>query len=280
MLIMRHRSCSRAMTCTILVLLFGVWRNAAAEITTGLPASAPPGLSFVTEDFPPLNFNNNGRADGFGSDVVREILRRENLAAPITVLPWARAYKLAQIETNVGLFCLARTVEREKLFQWIGPIGNIESKFYASHDSGLRVDNFTDAKNAYAVIVLREGYSNQLLQRLGFKNIIPVTNATEAVRLMRISGDKSLMLLTSNALPEAMSKTATPPNTFKPLMTAMKTQVYIGFSLATAPDLVARLQHTLDRMKADGGFAAIYQNWFPGEKPPGISRDPDILPPN
>ncbi|HXA46035.1 MAG TPA: transporter substrate-binding domain-containing protein, partial [Burkholderiaceae bacterium] len=119
-----------------------------------------------------------------------------------------------------------------------------------------------------------------LLKRFGFKNIVPATNATEAIRLLRVSGDKSLLLLTANALPEAMNKTATPADAFKPLMTVMKTQVYIGFSLNTSPDLVAHLQHTLDQMKADGSFAAIYQKWFPGEKPPGLLREPDILPPN
>jgi polar amino acid transport system substrate-binding protein len=280
MLRMRYWCYPRAMVCLIAVLALGIWPNTKVIAAPTVPATDIPALEFVTEEFPPLNFSNNGQADGFGSEVVRAILHRENLTAPMTVYPWARAYKLAQIQSNVGLYCLARTVEREKLFQWVGPIGNIESKFYTTSNSELHVDNFTDAKSAYAVIVLREGYSNQLLQRLGFKNIVPVTNATEAVRLMRISGDKTLMLLTSNALPEAMSKTATPRDAFKPLMIAMKTQVYIGFSLNTSPDLVAHLQHTLDQMKTDGSFAAIYQKWFPGEKPPGLLRDPDILPPN
>jgi polar amino acid transport system substrate-binding protein len=251
-----------------------------AETATNLPNVPAPALEFVTEEFPPLNFSNNGKTDGFGSDVVREILRRENITAPLTVLPWARAYKLAQIQANVGLYCVVRSVEREKLFQWIGPIGNIESKFYANRDSALHIDNFTDARNANAVIVLREGYSAQLLQRLGFKNTMPVTNAIEAVRLMRVVGDKTLLLMTANALPEAMNKTATPADSFKPLMVVMKTQIYIGFSLTTSPELVSHLQHTLDQMKTDGSFAAIYQKWFPGEKPPGLLREPDIFPPN
>ncbi|HXA47755.1 MAG TPA: hypothetical protein VNW52_08995, partial [Burkholderiaceae bacterium] len=126
------------------VLLLGSWQISAA---TDLPANGIPELEFVTEDFPPLNFNNNGQADGFGSDVVRAILDREHLAAPITVLPWARAYKLAQIQANVGLYCLARSIERENLFQWIGPIANIESRFYALRTSDLHIDNFADAKN-------------------------------------------------------------------------------------------------------------------------------------
>jgi polar amino acid transport system substrate-binding protein len=267
------------------ILLFAIWQQFAPQFTlaaSGMTAAAatPQDLAFVTEEFPPLNFSNNGQADGFGSDVVREILRREKLTAPLTVFPWARSYKLAQIQPNVGLYCLVRSIEREKLFQWIGPIGNIESKLYVNRDSALHIESLTDARNVNAVIALREGYSAQLLQRLGFKNMMPVTNATEAVRLMRVSGEKSLLLMTSNALPEAMNKTATPSDAFRPVMTVMKTQVYIGFSLSTSPELVDRFQRTLDQMKVDGSFTAIYQKWFPGEKPPGLRREADILPAN
>jgi len=281
MLAISNWSCLRAITFLIPMLLldFGQQHVSAATVANDSITKAPT-LEFVTEEFPPLNFNNNGQVDGFGADIVREILRRENLAAPLTVLPWARAYKMAQIEANVGLFCLVRSVEREKLFQWIGPIGNIESKLYANSNSTLHIDNIIDARDANGVIALREGYSAQLLQRLGFKNVWPVTNATEAVRLMRISNDKTLLLLTANALPEAMAKTATPLDALKPVMTVMKTQIYIGFSLSTSPALITQLQHALDQMKTDGSFAAIYKKWFPREKPPGLEREADILPPN
>jgi polar amino acid transport system substrate-binding protein len=239
-----------------------------------------PALQFVTEELPPLNFNNNGQVDGFGSEIVREILRRSDMTAPLTILPWARAYRLAQTQSNVGLYCMGRTIEREKLFQWVGPIGNIESKFYVNRSSTLHIDNVADAKNVRGVIVLRESYSDQLLQRLGFKNIFEVNNATEAVRLLLISGDKTLMLLATSVVPDTLHKISTPLEAIKPLMTVMKSQLYIGFSLDTSPTLVKHLQHALDSMKTDGSFAAIHQKWFPGEKPPGMEREQDIMPPN
>jgi len=253
-----------------------LWHTAAGAATAPVVNESP--LQFVTEELPPFNFDNHGKAEGFGSDVVREILRRSNLSAPLTVLPWPRAYKMAQTEPNVGLYCMVRSVDREKQFQWVGPIGNTESRFYANKDSAMHIDSLDDARKAHGVIVLREGYNAQLLERLGFKNLWPVNNATEGLRLLLISGDKTLFLVAANTVPEAMSKTATPIDAIKPLMTVTKTQMYIGFSLDTSPALIGRLQHTLDTMKTDGSFTAIHQKWFPGAKPPGLEREPDILP--
>jgi polar amino acid transport system substrate-binding protein len=270
----------RVRAIAVLTCVLSITPCQMAAASTSSSGVDNPTLEFVTEELPPFNFNNNGKADGFGSEVVREILRRSNLSAPLTVLPWPRAYKMAQTEANVGLYCLVRSVDREKQFQWVGPIANTEARFYANRDSTLHIDSLDDARKAHGVIVLREGYNAQLLERLGFKNLWPVNNAIEGLRLLLISGDKTLFLVAANTVPGTMSKTGTPADAVKPLMTLTKTQMYIGFSLDTSPVLISRLQHSLDNMKTDGSFAAIHQKWFPGAKPPAIEREPDLLPPD
>jgi len=257
--------------------------SALAATTTPTPASAPSvniaDLEFVTEEFPPLNFKNkNGLADGFGSELVREILRRNDLNAPLTVLPWARAYKLTQSKANVGLYCAVRSDEREKLFQWIGPIGSITSMLYATPESDLRPASLADAKTARGVIALREGYSAQMLRRLGFNNLVLANNNTEAVRLLTTGGDNTYLLISSLTIPETLAKLGLPELAIKPVLVVTKKQLYIAFSLDTSPAVIKRFQDTLDEMKRDGGFAAIYRKWFPGEKPPGFEREADVSP--
>lgn len=265
----------------------GIALLAGALIVSLVPAStfasAPPAniphLEFVTEEFPPLNFNNkNGQADGFGSELVREIQRRNNLNAPLTVLPWARAYKMALSQPNVGLYCTVRSDEREKLFQWIGPIGYVTSVLYATADSELHPATLVDAKAAHNIIALREGFNAQLLRRLGFTNLLFATNNTDAVRLLLSGGDKALLLISSMTIPETLAKLGLPGNAIKPLLVVTKKQLYIAFSLDTSPDLIKRFQDTLNDMKRDGSFAAIHGKWFPGEKLPGFEREPDVSP--
>jgi polar amino acid transport system substrate-binding protein len=269
--------------CLLGIALFVGGLN-ALPVLGGAMASAPAfsisKLEFVTEEFPPLNFNNkkSGQADGYGSELLREILRRNALNAPLTVLPWARAYKLAQTQANVGLYCAVRTDEREKLFQWVGPIGNITSVLYALPNSDLHPNSLADAKAARSVIALREGYSAQMLRRLGFNNLVLATNSTEAVRLLTTGGDKTLLLISALTVPETLAKLGLPNNAIKPLLIVMKKQLYIAFSPDTAPAVVKRFQDTLDDMRRDGSFADIHHKWFPGEKLPGLEREPDVLP--
>lgn len=251
---------------------------ASKEARAGQNEATPHTLEFVTEDFPPFNFSNGGKVDGFSAELIQELLRREKLSAPMTLLPWPRAYKMAQIEPNVGIFSMVRSPEREKLFQWVGPIGNLDSKVYVKHDSSLQLATLNDARDAKHIILLREGYHAQKLERLGFTNLVMVNNPTEGLRLLMISNDRSVLLVPSDAIPEALHRTATPPDAIKPILSVMQAQVYIGFSLDTPPALITRLQHTLDAMKSDGSFALLYQKWLPGEKPPAIEPDQSTFP--
>ena len=250
-----------------------------APTATPTPALVAPALEFVTEEFPPLNFNNkDGQADGFGSELVREILRRNGLTAPLTVLPWARAYKTAQTQANVGLYCTVRNDEREAVFQWVGPIGYITSVLYINAGSSLRPVSLSDARAAHNVIALRDGYSAQLLRRMGFDNVMLANNNTDALRLMTTGGDQTLLLVSSLTVARTLAKLGLPGDAIKPVLTVMRRQLYIAFSLGTAPAVVKRFQATLDEMKHDGSFVGLHRKWFPGEKPPGFEREADVSP--
>lgn len=275
---MRTHELSRTLRTTLAVLaalcvLLLANGNAAAQNETHVHP-----LEFVTEEFPPFNFNNNGRADGFSSELIRELLRREKLDAPETVLPWPRAYRMAQNNANVGIYSLVRSPEREKLFQWIGPIGNLDSKAYVKRDSTLQLTTLDDARAAKHIIVLRDGYHAQKLMQLGYTNLVMANNPTEGLRLLLVSSDRSVLILPSTAILEALRRTATPADAIKPILNVMKAQVYIGFSLDTPSTLIGRLQHQLDAMKSDGSFAAIYQKWLPEEKAPGVEPESTVFP--
>ena len=270
---LRARHGSWLFAAVMLVLHTTFWQSSVCATETEKMSDAH-SLRFVTEEMPPFNFDNKGSADGFGSDLVRELLRRENLSAPISVLPWPRAYKIAQSEANVGIYCMIRSPEREKQFQWVGPIGDIDSRIYLTQDSALHLNTLNDAKAAKYVIVLREGYHAKTLEKLGFTNLIMVNSPSEGLRLLLISGDRSLLLIPTGTIQEAMRRNAAPPDAIKPALNVMQGQLYIGFSLDTEPAVVSRLQHTLDAMKADGSFAALYQKWFPGQKAPELLQEP------
>jgi hypothetical protein len=79
-------------------------------------------VTFLTEENPPLNFVRDGKQEGVSTAVVQEMVKRAQLPATITVLPWTEAYSRAQIEADVYVYSTARLASRNNLFQWVGPI--------------------------------------------------------------------------------------------------------------------------------------------------------------
>lgn len=82
------------------------------------------GLTFLSEQNPPVNYqDNNQHAAGFSVDLLHLIW--EEMSEPqqsIQFLPWARAYYITQTEPGSVLFATSRTSERENMFKWVCPI--------------------------------------------------------------------------------------------------------------------------------------------------------------
>lgn len=259
--------------CVLAALLASLLLGAAAAADVGQ-------LQFVTEEFAPLNFLQDEQPTGLGPELVRELQKRTGISAPIAILPWARAYKMAQTLPNIGLINCARTAEREPLFRWVGPIANLRSAIYAKRGAGVRLASLSEAKSARSVIALREGFSAQLLQKLGFSNLYLSPNPRDAIRLMMISPPDTLMMMSTIGVPDALKRIDQKPNALEPILVVMRSQAYIAFSLDTPTSTISQFQKALTDMKRDGSFAALYKKWLPEEDPPGLEPEPDIAPPS
>ncbi len=64
----------------------------------------------------------------------------------IKVLPWARGYSHVMKQKNHVLFSMARTKDREKLFQWAGPICTSRLVLIALADNKIKLSKFEDVK--------------------------------------------------------------------------------------------------------------------------------------
>lgn len=224
-------------------------------------------IKLYTEELSPLSYSLNGQAAGCSPEVVREMLKRANIDASIRVVPWPRAYKETLNEKNVGLFGAARTKEREASFLWVGPIASIEDAIYARQDSSIFISSLEEAKKAKSILALRNGYTYQQLDAAGFKNLIQIEDPNK-IMAMVIANRAPLVVTTSIAVGDALAKIGEPPTALKKLFTVAKADTYLIFSTSSDKELVDKLQHALDGMKADGSFQKIYKKWFPLDTPP------------
>jgi polar amino acid transport system substrate-binding protein len=228
-----------------------------------LPTEMPPGIvNMMTEEYPPVTFMKNGKVTGFATDIVREICVRQGIPDNIRLTSWDEAYKVALSNPNVVLFSAEKTHKREKLLQWVGPVGKNSAIFYAKKGSGIRLNNIDDARKVAAIGTTSNWFTEQDLKGRGFTNLVSSRLPTDNVRkLMR--GEVQLSVFTDITVPQIVKDAGYNMDDLEPLYTLSSTYFFIAMSLGTPSEMVKKWQSTLDEMKKDGTFEKIYRSYLP-----------------
>lgn len=231
-----------------------------------LAAPADPPLRLLSEEFPPFNFTDGGRPSGLAVEIVQAVLKRLGQTLEIEFQPWARAYREAQGRQPIALFSAARIPEREKLFQWVGPIVTFYSSFYA-RAGAERLKRFDDARQSSDVLVVRDWYTAQQLASEGFRNLRYVSDPTQGLRML-MAGRAPLFASERISMQGALAAAGVDPAALEEVYTFASSDGYIAFSPGTPRRVVNAWQRQIDAMKRDGSFQAIYKRWLPRDLPP------------
>ncbi|MCD4485615.1 ABC transporter substrate-binding protein [Chromobacterium vaccinii] len=247
-----------------------------AALSTVLALSAKagglPALDILTEDDPPITFSQNGKPAGLVVEVVQEIQRRVGSHDPITVMPWARGYRLAQTQENTALFNTNRIAERERLFKWVGPVTTTLGSFFVRRDSKLKLVSLDDARKLGQILVVRDWYLQLMLSAQGFSNLNAIVTPNQMVSML-MHGRADVIASENTTMPTQLKQLGYQPADVRKAYTFIHTSGYIAFSPKTSDAVVKAWQQALDDMKRDGSFAAIYRRWLPGEPVPGLTGE-------
>jgi ABC-type amino acid transport substrate-binding protein len=138
---------------------------------SSLPLANESKLRVVTEEFIPYQMSSNSAApSGLSVALVNMILKEANMASDIEILPWARAYKLAQRRKNVLIFSMAKSVERLDRFVWIGPLFQLGKGTFVTlkYRKDITARNFEELKK-YRVCSELNGWVYEMLVKKGFQ---------------------------------------------------------------------------------------------------------------
>jgi len=248
----------------------GTFRKIYAKWLPG--ETAPEILQLITEEYPPVTFMKDGKARGFVTDIVREIIARQDIPDNIRVTSWANGYNMALINPNVVLFSVERTEKRENLFQWVGPVGKNSAIFYAKKGSGIRIDSLEEAKKIAAIATTRDWFTEQYLKSHGFTNLVSSPLPSTNVRQL-MNGEVQISIFTDITIPEIVKNAGYSMDDLEPVFTVSSTYFYIAMSLGTPPEMVKKWQSTLDGLKADGTFVKIYRSYLPNADMSNLIRE-------
>ncbi|MDA3928833.1 MAG: transporter substrate-binding domain-containing protein [Prolixibacteraceae bacterium] len=220
-------------------------------------------LQIYTEPYPPLTFlDNTGGITGYGSDIVKEIMKRHDLFYKINLSSWSNGYQLTLNNPNLCLYTMDRTEIREDLFQWVGPIGTNTTWIYTKAGSGITINSLDDAKNLEAIGTVDSWFSTQHLQEEGFENLV-YDSDPEVLAKMLLNDEINAFVCTDITFPTILKDLDYSNNNVIPAFSLLASDFYIGFSNNTSTTIVNNWQQTLESIKTDGTFNAIHTKWFP-----------------
>lgn len=235
-----------------------------------LPGEMPPGeIQQVTEEYPPVTFLQDGRPSGFVTDMVRSIGARLGVPDNIRLTSWKNAYNMGLTYPKVVLFSAERTPERENLFHWVGPVGRNSAILYARKGSGIRIGSLEEAKKVAAIATTTNWFTEQHLQREGFRNLRSSPDPRDNVRQL-MNGEVQLSVFTDLTIAEIAQEAGYSLDDLEPVLTVGQTHFYIAISKDTPAGQVQAWQAALDDLKRDGSFERIYRNYLPNADLSGL----------
>jgi len=216
-------------------------------------------LILMTEQFPPYNFEEDGKLQGFAVDTMVLMLERMNSKLTrddIHLLPWANAYNKTLKKKNTVLFAMARSKARENLFKWVGPISFSKGVLIARKDKHIKINSIDDVKK-YKIGVIRDDYGEQLLvqKEVEKSGLERVAKAIILIRMLN-AGRIDMWSYGENTAKWLIKKNGFNPEDYETVYVLEERESYYAFHKDTPDSLIQKFQETLDDLKkqpVDGG---------------------------
>ncbi|HEV7248685.1 MAG TPA: transporter substrate-binding domain-containing protein [Shinella sp.] len=218
------------------------------------PLSAPHAetLHFVTEEYAPFNYTKNGKITGIAVDQVEAIAKAAGIDYTLDIMPWARAFAMAENQPMHCVFTAGYNRARAGRFAWVSPL--LEDRMVLLKRKGERYDELTIVKARELKVGSQRGdFAVEALELIGFRDIDLATDIDITVRKL-LTGRIDLMP-TSIKTYERMVKDGLPVE--KAMLLAG--QIYgIACHKDTPPALIKRLQAELDTLIKSGEQDRIF----------------------
>jgi polar amino acid transport system substrate-binding protein len=213
-------------------------------------------LNYMTEQYPPFNFEEDGKLKGISIDLLLEIFKELGSGLTdrnIKVYPWAAGYKRTVEQKNNVLFATTRTEQRESLFKWVGPIAKNETLLILRKEDPLNIQN-RDELNNYRYGVIRNDIGEQLMIQSGVNrnNLVGVTKMLTLIQMLKLKRIDA-WVYGEYAAKWALKNHGFNPSDFTTGYVLSTSDLYYAFSKDTPNEIIQKFQRALDAVKSRPG---------------------------
>ncbi|MET3855507.1 MULTISPECIES: transporter substrate-binding domain-containing protein [unclassified Rhizobium] len=217
-------------------------------------AAAAETVSFFTEEYAPFNYRDGKVIKGATVEQVEKVMADIGVDYTLELVPWARAYGMAQTTPMTCVFATAHNSTRDPLFKWIEPLLVDRNILITKTGSGVKADTLDEAKQ-YTVGTQREDYTETTLKEKGFTKLDVASDFNATLR--KLLGGRIDMMPISELYFDKLKQE-------QPLemVTVLSTQpMGIACQKDFPDDLRRRMQVALDKLIADGTQRQIFQKY-------------------
>ncbi|WP_422050236.1 substrate-binding periplasmic protein [Shimia sp.] len=219
-----------------------------------VPAVAMAGdadVAFLTEDYAPYSWMENGEAVGHGIDLIHEVANRAALTSSVEITKWTRAIVLAEKNENTCVFSTARTEEREPKFQWAGPM-YVESTYLVQR-AGENTDVTTlDVALTKAIGTQVGDFTVELLNGLGAAKVDTAPDLDKTLKKLR-AGRLDYVILGEDGAKSITAQNAD----LEMALEVSRDEFFIACSKSTPAETVAKIDAAMASMMEDGTQAQM-----------------------
>lgn len=238
----------------IVVLILVTTSMAVIPCSAADQATSAKDLTYITEQFPPYNYQEDGKLQGISIDLLDKMWGRMSVnlnRSIIKLLPWTEGYQRTLDEKNTVLFSTARLQQREQLFKWAGPIGPIRNVLLAKKDKNLNIYTAEDLKK-YKIGAINEDSAVQMLLDKGVKkeDLVLEPTSNPIIEMLQ-NGSIDAWAYGDTAGIWLIQKSGSNISDYGVAYVLGQTDYYYAFNKETPDSIVQSFQQAIDYVKSN-----------------------------
>lgn len=249
------------------------------------PAWAADVIHVVDSDYPPFTYLKDKTPAGFSIEVLQEMAKRANVELKIEYFPFRRAVAMSVAEKDSLITSMSKNEERNKQYQWIGPVYTATINLYRLKDRpDLQITSLEQAKGkiigtgaGFKIIddMVKAGIDRKSIEDVSPESLNIAKLFKKRIDYVALNDWVFSYLLQQEGKTCAEVEKVMPLDGKAGKLYAKNTQTggvgdgkddesaaYYAVQKDTDPAVVKRLQAALDAMRADGAYDKIMQQYF------------------
>ena len=222
-------------------------------------------ITYMTEQYPPFNFEENHEIKGISVDILESILKRSGSSKTkkdFEMTPWARGYKLVQATDNTCLFAMARTPEREDKFKWVGPFASSKVSLTALNTSNIIINDPAEAAK-YHIGVIRDDVAHLILKKMNIPDdSIFINSNTQSNIKMLLKNRIDMWAYGEEVAKWEFKSNGYDPENLKTIYVLSEEPIYFGFNKNVPDTVIGTLQKELDKLKKEDLYQKILDKYL------------------